>query len=89
MTGRIADIRLENSEGERSEEFEHGSPIHVVAEIEANQELDRPGFGFLIRSSRGIPVFSTRSMELAAASSPAIGSPSARPSPTRSSRAAT
>jgi ABC-2 type transport system ATP-binding protein len=65
VLGRIADIRLENSEGERSEGFEHGSPIHLVAEIEANQQLDRPGFGFLIRSSRGIPVFSTRSMQLA------------------------
>jgi ABC-2 type transport system ATP-binding protein len=65
VAGRIAEVWLENSEGERSSGFQHGSPIHVVAVIEAKQEIERPGFGFEIRSSGGVPVFTTRSQKLA------------------------
>jgi ABC-2 type transport system ATP-binding protein len=65
VAGRIAEVWLENSEGERSSGFQHGSPIHLVAVIEAKQEIDRPGFGFEIRSSAGVPVFATGSQELA------------------------
>jgi ABC-2 type transport system ATP-binding protein len=65
VAGRIAEVWLENSEGERSRGFEHGSPIHLVAVIEAKQEIDRPGFGFEIRSSAGVPVFASGSQQLA------------------------
>jgi hypothetical protein len=55
--GRIADVRLENSDGERTRDFEHGSPIHLVAEIEAKEEIQRPGFGFEICASDRARVF--------------------------------
>jgi ABC-2 type transport system ATP-binding protein len=54
---RIADVWLENSEGERVREFEHGSPIHLVAVIEANGKMDRPEFGFEICASDRARVF--------------------------------
>ena len=54
---RIADVWLENSEGERTRDFEHGSPIHVVAEIEAKQEIDRPEIRLRDPRQRRRPVF--------------------------------
>ena len=54
---RIADVWLENSEGERVKEFEHGSAIHLVAVIEAKEEIDRPQFGFEICASDRARVF--------------------------------
>jgi ABC-2 type transport system ATP-binding protein len=65
VAGRITGVWLENSEGERSMGFQHGSPIHVVAVVEAKQEIDRPSFGFDIRSSGGVPVFASGSQQLA------------------------
>jgi len=64
VVGRIAEVWLENSEGERSLGFQHGSPIRVVAVIEAKQAIERPGFGFEIRSSSDVPVFAAPSQEL-------------------------
>ena len=55
--GRIAEVWLEDSEGERSKGFQHGSPIHVVAVIEAKQAISRPTFGFDIRTKGNVPVF--------------------------------
>jgi ABC-2 type transport system ATP-binding protein len=55
--GRIADVWLENSEGERVKEFDHGSAIHLVAAIEANEEIDRPEFSFEICASDRARVF--------------------------------
>jgi ABC-2 type transport system ATP-binding protein len=63
--GRIADFWLENSEGERPRGFEHGSPIKVVAGIEAQQEFERPTFGFEICSSDGARVFVAPLQQLA------------------------
>jgi ABC-2 type transport system ATP-binding protein len=57
--GRIADVRLEDSSGGRPRGFEQGSPLHLVAEIEARREIDRPGFGFEIVSTDGTRVFAT------------------------------
>jgi ABC-type polysaccharide/polyol phosphate transport system ATPase subunit len=57
--GRIADVRLEDSSGGRPRGFEQGSPLHLVAEIEARREIDRPGFGFEIVSIDGTRVFAT------------------------------
>jgi ABC-2 type transport system ATP-binding protein len=57
--GTIADVWLEDSEGERPRGFEHGSPLHLVAVIEARDEIDRPGFGFEICSTDGTRVFAT------------------------------
>jgi ABC-2 type transport system ATP-binding protein len=54
---RIADVWLENSEGERVREFEHGSPIQLVAVIDANGEIDRPVFSFEICASDRARVF--------------------------------
>lgn len=59
VAGRISEIWLEDSQGERTAGFQHGSPIHVVAVIEANEELDQPSFGFEIRSMGEVPVFAT------------------------------
>jgi ABC-2 type transport system ATP-binding protein len=56
-TGRIADVWLENSDGERTHDFAHGSPIHLFTEIEVKDELERPGFGFEIRASDRARVF--------------------------------
>jgi ABC-2 type transport system ATP-binding protein len=57
MASRIADVWLENSDGERTRDFEHGSPIHLVAEIEAKEEIDRPQFGFEVYASDQARVF--------------------------------
>jgi ABC-2 type transport system ATP-binding protein len=54
---RIANVWLENSDGERTRDFEHGSPIHLVAELEAKEDVERPGFGFEIRASDRARVF--------------------------------
>lgn len=54
---RIAEVWLENSDGERTRDFEHGSPIHLVAEIEAREDIDRPQFGFEIYASDQARVF--------------------------------
>jgi ABC-type polysaccharide/polyol phosphate transport system ATPase subunit len=62
--GKIAEVWLENSEGERPGGFEHGSPIHLVAVIEAEQEIDRPGFGFELCSTNGVRVFAAPSQQL-------------------------
>jgi hypothetical protein len=53
----IADVWLEDSDGERTRDFEHGSPIHLVAEIEAKEEIEHPGFGFEICASDRARVF--------------------------------
>jgi ABC-2 type transport system ATP-binding protein len=53
----IADVWLEGSDGERTRDFEHGSPIHLVAEIEAKEEIEHPGFGFEICASDRARVF--------------------------------
>ena len=57
--GRIVDVRLEDSSGGRPRGFEQGTPIHLVAEIEAREEIERPGFGFEIVSTDGTRVFAT------------------------------
>ncbi len=54
---RIADVWLENSDGERTRDFDHGSPIHLVAQIEVKDEIEQPGFGFEIRASDRARVF--------------------------------
>jgi ABC-2 type transport system ATP-binding protein len=54
---RIADVWLEDSDGERTQGFENGSPIHLVADIEAKEEIDQPGFGFEICASDRARVF--------------------------------
>jgi hypothetical protein len=57
--GRIAEVHLEDSGGGRPRGFEQGEPLHLVAEIEAHEEIDRPGFGFVIVSTDGTQVFAT------------------------------
>jgi len=57
--GTIADVWLEDSDGERPRGFEQGDPLNLVAVIEATQEIDRPGFGFEICSTDGARVFAT------------------------------
>ncbi len=54
---RIADVWLENSDGERTRDFDHGSPIHLVAQIEVKDEIEQPRFGFEIRASDRARVF--------------------------------
>ena len=54
---RIADVWLENSEGERTRDFDHGSPIHLVAQIEVKDEIEQPQFGFEIHASDRARVF--------------------------------
>ncbi|MEK6326332.1 MAG: ABC transporter ATP-binding protein [Actinomycetota bacterium] len=54
---RIGDVWLENSDGERTRDFDHGSPIHLVAQIDVKDEIEQPGFGFEIRASDRARVF--------------------------------
>jgi ABC-type polysaccharide/polyol phosphate transport system ATPase subunit len=56
---RIADVWLEDSEGGRPRGFAHGAPLHLIAVLEAAEEIDRPGFGFEICSTDGTRVFAT------------------------------
>jgi ABC-type polysaccharide/polyol phosphate transport system ATPase subunit len=64
VAGRITEVRLEDSDGEQAKGFQHGSPIHLVAVVEAKQEIERPSFGFEIRSTGNVPVFASRSRSL-------------------------
>ena len=63
--GRIAEFWLENSEGERLGGFNHRESIHLVAVIEAKQEIDRPRFGFQLSSANGVSLFAAPHQPLA------------------------
>jgi ABC-2 type transport system ATP-binding protein len=63
--GRIAEFWLENSEGERLGGFKHRESIHLVAVIEAKQEIDRPRFGFQLSSANGASLFAAPHQQLA------------------------
>jgi len=63
--GRIAEFWLENSEGERLGGFKHRESIHLVAVIEAKQEIDRPRFGFQLSSANGVSLFAAPHQQLA------------------------
>ena len=68
--GRIVNFWLENSEGERPRGFKHGSPITVVAVIEAEKDFDQPTFGFEICARDGARVFVPPFQQLAEALRP-------------------
>ena len=55
--------RTPTASGPRDSSTAHRSTWSPM--IEAKQEINRPGFGFDIRSSGGVPVFATRSKQLA------------------------
>jgi ABC-type polysaccharide/polyol phosphate transport system ATPase subunit len=54
---RIVDAWLENPDGERPRGFEHGTPIHLTAVIEATEAIDHPGFGFDVCTNDGTRIF--------------------------------
>jgi len=57
IPGRIAEVWLENADGERPRSFEHGSPVHLTARIEARERIDYPVFAFEICAADGTRVF--------------------------------
>jgi ABC-type polysaccharide/polyol phosphate transport system ATPase subunit len=59
LVGRIAEVWLEDDDGDRAEEFAHGELIHLVATIEARQVIERPGFSFEIFADDGARLFAT------------------------------
>jgi ABC-2 type transport system ATP-binding protein len=63
--GRIAEFWLETSEGERPGGFKPGESIHVIAVIEAEQEIDQPRFGFQLSSLNGVTLFAAPHQQLA------------------------
>jgi ABC-type polysaccharide/polyol phosphate transport system ATPase subunit len=57
--GRILDVWLENGAGERDpQHFVSGEPLHLVAELVTDREIDRPVFSFEICSPDGACIFS-------------------------------
>jgi ABC-2 type transport system ATP-binding protein len=59
LAGRIADVWLEDEEGNRPEGFAHGGRIHLVATIEAIQPIEQPGFSFEVFAGDGARLFGT------------------------------
>ena len=56
---RISDVWLEDTKGSRVRAFGHGARICVAAMIEADRDIEAPGFGFQVRSPEGAPLFGT------------------------------
>jgi len=56
---RITDVWLEDATGRRVRGFAHDSRIRLAALVEAEDEIEGPGFGFQIRSPEGAPLVGT------------------------------
>jgi ABC-2 type transport system ATP-binding protein len=56
---RLADIWLENAEGERTNSIELGDDIRLRAIVEADRDTPRPTFAFLLSNADGVHVFGT------------------------------
>ena len=57
--GRIAEVWLEDADGERPGGFERGAPVTVVVAVEAERRIEKPIFSFEISSTDGARVFAT------------------------------
>ena len=57
MNVRVVDVWLADADGERIENVEQGTPIHLNMIVEARQELVHPVFGFHFVNSDGAAVF--------------------------------
>lgn len=56
---RLLDIWLENAEGERTTNVEIGEDINLRAIVEAERDVPRPTFAFLLSNADGVHVFGT------------------------------
>jgi ABC-type polysaccharide/polyol phosphate transport system ATPase subunit len=59
LAGRIADVWLEDEEGNRPQGFAHGGRINLVAAIEAVKAIEQPGMSFEIFAGDGARIFAT------------------------------
>jgi ABC-type polysaccharide/polyol phosphate transport system ATPase subunit len=54
---RFVDGWIEDAPGNRVESIEHGEPVRIRVELEANEDLPGLDVGFIVANADGIPIF--------------------------------